>query len=490
MYRHSVSSPIYPDDMLAIIRNGLNQCTVPKNVIIAGAGMSGLVAASLLKQAGHNVTILEGNRRIGGRVLTIRQPFTQGNYVDVGAMRIPEKHTLIAEYIRHFHLRTNRFISTSPNDIIFTNNVRTTLACYKQNPDILGFPIEDWEKGKTAEELFSLAVQPFIDLYSTSTPEQQEQLEKQYDRYSMNAFLRYNPIGPSLSVNAINKINVFYGIEGITALSFVDILTSIILPIFKDDAKFYEVTGGNDQIPLSFLSELSDNILHGQKVEKIIQKDSGVQFITRNQLTGEAHEFSGDFAITTIPFPVFQLIDVVPYHSISFKKRQAIRELKHVPAVKVGIEFRHPFWEKYQMGNSVSDLPIRFTYTPSHDTHGKGPAVLLASYTWGQNALLWNSLSHENIIYYVLKDLAKIYGNQVYHEYMQGVSFNWSKNPFSAGCFTLYAPGERTNFADSIPHPEGRLHFAGEHTSSFHGWMEGAIESGIRAAYEVNGRTE
>ncbi|MFW0781200.1 FAD-dependent oxidoreductase [Rossellomorea marisflavi] len=65
---------------------------------------------------------------------------------------------------------------------------------------------------------------------------------------------------------------------------------------------------------------------------------------------------------------------------------------------------------------------------------------------------------------------------------------NWSVNPFSAGCFTLFTPGQETDFADYIQHPEGRLHFAGEHTSSFHGWMEGAIESGIRAAYELNER--
>ncbi|UZD14993.1 flavin monoamine oxidase family protein [Virgibacillus natechei] len=474
--------------MLAIIRNGLNRSTSPKKIIIAGAGMSGLVAASLLKQAGHSVTILEGNNRLGGRVFTIRQPFTQGNYLDAGAMRIPDDHFLVAEYIRRFHLRTNRFINTSPHDLIFVNNVRTTLASYDQNPDIIEFPVKNWEKGKTATELFLLAVQPFIDLYSTSSPEQQDQLEKQYDRYSMQDFLRYNPIGPSLSVNAISEINVIFGIEGLTALSFVDIL-KIILPIFDTDAAFYEVTGGNDQIPLAFLPELYKDILYGEKVEKIIQNEADIRVITKNQFTQESHEFSGDFAITTIPFPVFQLIDVVPYHSISFKKRQAIRELKNVSAIKVGIEFKHRFWERFQMGNSVSDLPIRATYIPSHQIGSKGPGVLLASYSWGQNALLWNGLAKEDIIYYVLEDLAKIYGDQVYHEYLQGVVINWSQDPFSTGCFTMYAPGQETDFADSIPRPEGRLHFAGEHTSSFHGWIEGAIESGIRAAYEVNKRT-
>lgn len=61
--------PKYPNDMLSIIKNGLpNIKKRKKNVLIAGAGMAGLVSASLLKQAGHTVTVLEGNNRIGGRI--------------------------------------------------------------------------------------------------------------------------------------------------------------------------------------------------------------------------------------------------------------------------------------------------------------------------------------------------------------------------------------------------------------------------------------
>ncbi|MBP1970235.1 monoamine oxidase [Virgibacillus natechei] len=483
-YSASASSLAYPDDMLPIIKNGLRQSSSLKKVIIVGAGMAGLVAASLLKQAGHNVTILEGNNRIGGRILTIRQPFFQGNYLDVGAMRLPDNHVLLSEYIRHFKLRTNPFIQPSPNDLTFANNKLTTRSTYEQNPDILGFPLQGWEKGKTAAELFFLAVQPYIDLYSTSTPKQQAELRKKYDHYSIRNFLRHNPLGPSLSANAIRKINVLFGISGITEHSFVDALT-VILPIITQET-FYELSGGNDSLPFSFLPALYNDILYGQKVEKIIQKEKEVSLITKDRVTGDLHEFSGDFSVITVPFSLFKFIDVVPHHSISSKKWRAIRELNYVPAVKIGIEFKHRFWEYDQVGNSTSDLPIQFSITPSPTNGSHESGVLLASYSWGQDAMLWNSLAKEDIIRYVLKDLANVYGKQVYDEYLQAVSFNWSQNPFSAGCFTLYTPGQETAFGDSIPRPEGRLHFAGEHASSFHGWVEGAIESGIRAAYDVN----
>lgn len=238
------SSLKYPDEMLAIIRKGLKQGTEPKKILIAGAGMSGLVAASLLRKAGHKVTILEGNNRLGGRVFTVRHPFTQGNYLDVGAMRIPNTHVLVFEYIRRFKLRTNKVINSSLKDLIFVNNVLTTREYYEQNPDVLEFPVQESEKGKTATELFLAAVKPFIDLYKKSTPEEQEKLKEKYDSYSMADFLKNNPLGPSLSLNAIRMISVLLGIEGFRELSFVGILTDIIFPIFNEETEFYEIMGG------------------------------------------------------------------------------------------------------------------------------------------------------------------------------------------------------------------------------------------------------
>src|SRR5918994_7288368 len=61
-----------------------------KKVVIVGAGLAGLSAAYELAQAGHEVTILEARTRPGGRVLTLRDGFPDGLYVDAGASRIPD----------------------------------------------------------------------------------------------------------------------------------------------------------------------------------------------------------------------------------------------------------------------------------------------------------------------------------------------------------------------------------------------------------------
>ncbi|KHE71703.1 amine oxidase [Halobacillus sp. BBL2006] len=480
------------EEMTAIIRNGLVKSENPKNVLIIGAGMAGLTAGSLLKEAGHKVTILEANDRVGGRVFTVREPFSPGAYLDFGAMRIPENHSLVFEYIRKFNLPTNKFLNTSKKDILFVNGRKTTRELYEQNPDILNFPVEPHEKGKTAAELLIGAVQPFLTLYQSSSPQEQKELIKKFDQYSIENYLRFNPIGPSLSPNAIRLVKVMLGIEGFAELSFSNILFDIIQTVFNEDLKFYEITGGNDRLPKSFLKELESNVKFNEKVVRIIHRGDQVIAQTRNMKTNEFHTFSGDYLILTLPFSVFQFIEVIPYQTFSFDKWKAIRELHYVAAVKVGIEFKRKFWEEEGLdgANLLTDFPNRFTYTPSPASAEQTSGVVLASYSWGDNAKLWNALPGPERINQAMQDLAKIHGNQVYDEFLNAYTCSWSLNPYSAGCFTLFKPNQAATFPDIINRPEGRIHFAGEHASDFHGWIQGAVQSGVRTALEVHQRLD
>ncbi|MCF6137692.1 flavin monoamine oxidase family protein [Pseudalkalibacillus berkeleyi] len=485
---HEYGTLTYPNDMLSIIKNGFPKTTDPKEVIIIGAGMSGLVSASLLKEAGHQVTLLEGNNRIGGRVYTVREPFSKGNYIDMGAMRFPSTHELVFEYVRKFKLPTNKFLNVTDQDVLYVNGVLTTQSLYKENPQVLKYPLPPSEQGKTASELLLSAVEPFLSLYNTQSPEKQKLLRKNFDSYSFEEFLRENLIGDKISPNAIRMIKVILGIEGFPEFSFVDIILDIVSTVFNEDLKFYEITGGNDQLPYSFIPMLYENMLLSQKVERIEQNHRGVVVTSRDLSTNQYHSFNGDYLISTVPYSVFQLIDIFPYDSFSFQKWKAIRELNYVDAVKIGLEFRRPFWEQSGIGNIITDFPTRFSYIPSHKVEQGKSGVMLGSYSWGQNASLWSSQPEQERILEALRGLARIYGNVVYEEYLHGSSYSWSQNRFSAGGFTLFAPYQEQDLSDAVYVPEGRVHFAGEHTSRFHGWVEGAIESGIRAAYEVHYR--
>lgn len=80
-----------------------------KKVLVIGAGLAGLVATYELVQAGHDVTLLEASTRTGGRVWTLREPFSDGLYAEAGAGRIPETHEITLKYVKLFGLTLDPF---------------------------------------------------------------------------------------------------------------------------------------------------------------------------------------------------------------------------------------------------------------------------------------------------------------------------------------------------------------------------------------------
>lgn len=473
--------------MISAIRRGLPKTNHPKKIVVVGAGMAGLTAASLLKDAGHHVTILEAMDRVGGRIHTLRAPFTAGTYLDAGAMRIPETHHLVFEYIKKFHLPVNRFFNVTPNDTLYINGVKTRMSIYRKNPDLLGYPVAPHEKGKTAEQLLWSSIKPVVQL--KQDPHHWPQIAERLDQYSMNEFLQHNPFGIRLSPEAVTMIKVLFDMEAFSQLSFLQICLQDILPIFLHPAlHFYEITGGNDQLPKAFFPPLKEDIFFKQKITKIKQYHDHVMIHSVNTETLQPLEITGDVAIITVPFSILSFVQVEPRDSFSYYKWKAIRELHYSPSTKIGIEFKSRFWEKegHYGGKAVTDLPMRFAYYPSHGIGEGGPAVILASYTWEDDATPWSSLSEDERIVQVLENLEAIHGSKVYHEFVTGASYSWDHDRYTSGGFTIYKPGQKTGLFPYISSPEGRVHFAGEHTSPFPAWIEGAIESGIRVAYEVN----
>ncbi|WP_142317357.1 flavin monoamine oxidase family protein [Bacillus sp. AFS017336] len=473
--------PLTTDQMISIIRSGLRKTQFSKKVVIVGAGMAGLTAASLLKDAGHQVTIIEANDRIGGRAYTLRSPFSNGLYLNAGPLRIPNIHHLTLEYIRKFKLPVNEFINETPNDIIYANGIMTNEANYKINPDILNYPVAQNEKGKTSNALLNQALQPYIDFINVNPLTNWEIVEKKYGNISFGSFLN-----SYFSVGAVDMIGVLLDFEAFMGMSFLEVLREQVA--FNSATKFYEITGGMDLLPKAFLPQLKDNIHLNQKLMKIIQNDKFVTIQTTDNKTSKQFTLNADLAIIAIPFSLLRFVEIEPFNSVSYYKRKAIREINYMSATKIGIEFKSRFWEKHGQfgGKSTTDLPSRLALYPSIDIGKPGHAVVNASYTWADEALTLSSLTEEERIFYTLRDLSKIWGNQVYTEFVRGTSFNWSQNSFSVGAFSFFEPGQEEELNSYISSPEGRLHFAGEHTSRSHAWIQGAIESGIRAANEIN----
>ncbi len=466
-------------DYVQLIRSGLKSRlgdTKPKSVVIIGAGVAGLVAGYELKRAGHHVVILEAQQRLGGGVYTLRQPFTEGLYAEVGAMRIPRAHKLTLEYIDKFGLKTNDFTMDNPKAYYFIGGKKIRIQEGTANPDLLGFDVSPQEKGQTAGALWSAAIQPLVDLLEKKGEEAWDEIVTNYDQYSTREFLEMK----GWSEGAIEMYGLLANQEAVMNSSFLE--------VFREDAGNYytnmlEIQGGTDRLPYSFLPDLSGNIRFGAKMIAIDQSPQEV--IVHYQTAAGRFQEKAEYAIITIPFPVLRHIEVLKPFQRS--KQRAIRQLHYDASAKILFQCRRRFWEQDEGifgGGTITDLPIRNLYYPDHGRE-TGRGVILASYTWSEDAQRWGSLFHHDRIEQALEDVAQIHP-QINQEFEVGASWMWHHDEFAGGAFALFDPEQQSLLYEQIITPEGRIHFAGEHTSLHHAWIQGAIESGLREAAAIH----
>lgn len=138
-------------------------------------------------------------------------------------------------------------------------------------------------------------------------------------------------------------------------------------------------------------------------------------------------------------------------------------------------------------GGSVSDNANRFMFHPSHPVPGSAGGVVLASYSWADDALRWDSLDDEARYPHALCGLQQVYGRRIEVFYTgAGRTQSWLRDPYAYGEASVLLPGQHTELLPAISLREGPLHFAGDHTSVKPAWIEGAVESAVRAALEIH----
>ncbi len=467
----------FDDTCLAIIQNGLPPVNGKrKKVLIVGAGMAGLVAAYELLRAGHDPLILEAQQRVGGRVYTLREPFAEGLYAEAGAMRIPRTHHLTLAYADRFNLRTFPFTMDNPQAYGYFNGMRYRMADISRDPSCLGFEVVARESGKTAGQLWQEAILPFQEKQRLHGEAAWPEIYIGYDQYSVREFLEIC----SWSEGAIEMFGLLLNQEAMMNSSFLELLREELGEYYTN---MVQIEGGMDRLPYAFLPALKNRIRFGAKVVAMDQSPSAVTVYYQNE--AGRFQVSGDYAILTLPFPVMRHIEVLK--SFSRHKQRAIRQLHYDASAKVFFQCSRRFWEEDEGifgGGSVTDLPVRNIYYPEHGRE-TGRGVVLASYTWSEDAQRWGSLEPRDRISQALENVALIHP-QISETFEAGASKMWHDDEFAGGAFALFDPGQQTLLYQDIIAPEGRFHFAGEHASLAHAWIQGAIESGLRAALEVH----
>ncbi len=459
----------------AIAAAGLPKAERPARVIVIGAGIAGLVAAYELLRAGHDPILLEAKPRVGGRIFTLRDPFAHGLFAEVGAMRIPATHELTLAYVKSFGLATMPFTMGNPKGYFHIGGVKRRIAEVEADPAVLGFEVAEHERGQGHEQLWQAAIRPLLDRLDSEGPPAWNWIVDNYDQYSTREFLERC----GWSEAAIEMFGLFANQESLMNASFLE--------LFREEAgRFYQdmvqIVGGMDLLPRAFLPALVGRIRYGAKVTALEQHPAGVSVHYRT--LGQRGTESADYAIVTLPFSVLRHVDAAPHFSRA--KQRAIRQLHDDASAKILFQCRRRFWEEDEGifgGGSVTDLPIRNVYYPEQGRE-TGRGVILASYTWSEDAQRWGSLRADQRITEAIEQLAQIHP-QIGGEFEAGASWMWHDDEFAGGAFALFDPSQQTLLHEAIVAPEGRFHFAGEHASLAHAWIQGSIESGLRAAKEI-----
>lgn len=230
-------------------------------------------------------------------------------------------------------------------------------------------------------------------------------------------------------------------------------------------------------MPNAFAAELGERVVLGSPVTDVVA-GSTVQTVSRDGRTWES-----DQVLVTVPVPLLSSIRFSP--ALSAAKAEAmVGGFRYQSATRVFVRFRTRFREAEDLnGWATTDWPEELWH-PTWDT--RGPEGVLLSYVRGALARELDGLDDHARVARVLTHWEDVLPGVSGH-FASGISHSWQMDPWSRAAWAAPTQAQDIQLTSQLAMPEGLIHFAGEHISGARGWMNGALESGLRAATEVHG---
>ena len=454
----------------------LERTGAPRKVIVVGAGLAGLSAAYELTQAGHDVTILEARARPGGRVQTLREPFSDGLYAEAGAMNVYDSHHWTMKYIKLFDLTLDKSLPSTLASLYYLKGQRIEAKPGQAVAFPLALAPEEKTLGRRGmwEKYVGAVLKEIGDYTAPGWP---PAALKKYDRMSFYEFLRRQ--GASMDAATLLGLGA-YGAFGDGARS-VSALVLLREAAHRGGVKQnYYIRGGTDLLPRAFAARLTDRIRYGAPVVRIEHDAQQVRavFLQANAQT----TLAGDALICAIPFSVLRRISISP--RFSPEKQQAIEQLPYTSVARAYLQTRKKFWlDEGLSGSATTDLSNMLVFDGAPNQPGK--RGIIEAYLAGAQARQVTAMKESERVSSVLAMMEQVHP-RVRANFEVGATKCWDEDEWARGGYAWYKPGQMETLLPHVARPEGRIHFAGEHASSLFGWMQGALESGNRAAQEVN----
>jgi monoamine oxidase len=455
-----------------------NAATAPRIVVI-GAGLAGLSCAYQLQQAGYSAQVYEASDRLGGRCWTDRTSFLGGQIAEHGGELIDQGHTAVRQLIQRLGLDLDNLLQAEVNGTEPFHYFDGSPYTFTQATNDLK---QIWQQIHN-----DVSAASYPTLYNLST-----QRGRELDQMSIADWIQaYVPGGLASKLGQLLDVayNIEYGAEtnvqsSLNMLYLLGYSGQGQLRIFGPSNEKYHVRGGNDQIVTRLAAALPGQITRGAALKSISRTSSGSYQLSLALTGGGTKSVGADRVVLALPF---SMLREVSYSQAGFssRKQTAIKELPMGTNSKLHLQFSSRRWSGIgNTGDTYSDTGYQATWDVTRAQPGT-PGILV-DYTGGK---IGNSFGTGTP-----SDRARQFLGQI-EPVLPGLSARWNGratvdywagNPWTKGSYSYWKVGQYTKFAGAEREIEGACHFAGEHTSiDFQGYLNGAVETGQRAADEV-----
>ena len=441
------------------------------SIIVIGAGLSGISCGYELVQHGYDVTVLEARSRAGGRVRTYRDHFADNLYAEMGAEYVDESDQFVRRYCDKFGLK---ILPAKQYDGIYLRGKRYGMADFKRLKQDLPFA------GTVGGNLFGQEypyIEKWVNMIKSTDNIPQKVLD--LDNISVAELLKRRG-APKDVLELYTYTNATESTalpNNMSALSMV--LANYQASAFSENTVEGRILGGNDQLAKNFAKIISANVHYDCPVKKIIHDKNEVEVVFEQN--GKRTSIKGDRCVITIPVSILRRTTIEPYFPDD--KMHCIRNQSYGHVMKIAMQFKRRIWdESGSIGQRVfTDTPLRRVY--HHSIDQPGPRGILLSFTSGSDAKKLGRMPENRRLKVAHDNAVKLWPN-AQKTWESGISKYWNEDPWVRASYSVAGVGQK-DFRDILKRPEGRVHFAGEHTSIYRASMNGAIESGVRASQEI-----
>ncbi len=454
-------------------------------VVIVGAGAAGVTCAYRLYQAGIAARIFEANTRAGGRTWTLRGFFRDGQYGEHGGQLIATSQHRVRRLAAELELRLidlNALYPRNAVDTYFIHGQRYTHDEAAHDYDRYVYePLNRAAKAAGYPTTFYRHTRAGVALDRMNVDEWIEQNVEGGAGSKIGKLLLLACVseygGESHAQSALNLIYLFSGMRhGRLDLSGAG----------EDDK--YTIDGGNDRLVARMVAKLPrGSVTLGAALEALARTSDGSYLCTFASGT-TTKTVRADVVVLAIPFTVLRQVDSRAA-GFSDRKRRAIAALDLGSNAKVHLQFTSPYWFKEHFSaTAYADDLYQDCWDASIGQRGR--AGMLVCFPGGAEGMRYTGDAHgaapSHTAQRYLRSLEPSLPGAL--RAFNGIAYQdfWIGDPFTRGAYAYYKTGQYSTLCGVERLAEGGVHFCGEQTSlEWQGYINGAVESGERAAHEI-----